>query len=75
MVERLEKTFTMEILGQDSVNLQNELQGLLCGVLQVLVTRLGDQLKNQGFADFLMKQLIQLFRSKKDASVYEEGMS
>lgn len=72
MVERLEKTFQMEILSQDDVNVQNELQGLLCGVLQVLVTRLGARLKP--LADLLMKQLIFLFSSKKDASVYEEAM-
>jgi importin subunit beta-1 len=72
MVERLEKTFSMEILSQDDVNVQNELQGLLCGVLQVLVTRLGARLKP--LADLLMKQLIFLFASKKDASVYEEAM-
>jgi len=72
MLERLEKTFTMEILNHDDVSDQNLLQGLLCGVLQVLVTKLGKQLKP--VADSIMKQLIILFRSKKDTSVYEEGM-
>lgn len=72
MVERLEKTFAMEIVNQDDQNNQNELQGLLCGVIQVLVTRLGKQFKP--FADAIMTQLLHLFRSKKDGAVFEEGM-
>jgi len=73
MVERLEKTFSMDILGQDDLNAQNDLQELLCGVIQVLVSRLGKQLKP--YADTIMAQLINLFRSKKDAThCFEEGM-
>jgi len=73
MVERLEKTFTMEVLSQDDQNNQNDLQELLCGVIQVLVARLGKQLKP--YADTIMTQLIHLFRSKKDATqCFEEGM-
>lgn len=35
IIERLEKTFSTELLSQDDINAQVELQGLLCGVLQV----------------------------------------
>jgi len=73
MVERLEKTFTMGVLNQDDQNNQNDLQQLLCGVIQVLISRLDKQLKP--YTDTIMAQLIQLFRSKKDAThCFEEGM-
>jgi len=72
MVERLEKTFTMQIVNQDDSNDQIELQGLLCGVIQVLVTRLDKKFKP--LADAIMTQLIRLFRSRKDGSFSEEGM-
>jgi len=68
----LDKTFTMDLLSQDDQNNQNELQGLLCGVLQVLITRLGKQ--TRPFADAIMTQVIKIFRTKKDAGVYEEAM-
>lgn len=71
MVERLEKTFSQPIVNQDDLNSQTELQGLLCGVIQVLVTRLGK--KFRPLADAIMTQLIRLFRSKKDGSYSEEG--
>jgi importin subunit beta-1 len=73
MLERLEKTFAMDILSQDDQNNQIDLQQLLCGVIQVLVGRLGKQLKP--YTDTIMQQLINLFRSKKDAThCFEEGM-
>jgi importin subunit beta-1 len=72
MVERLEKTFTMQIVNQDDQNDQIELQGLLCGVIQVLVTRLDKKFKP--LADAIMTQLIRLFRSRKDGAFSEEGM-
>ncbi|MCL4419908.1 hypothetical protein M1146_07515 [Patescibacteria group bacterium] len=71
MVERLEKTFTLQIVNQDDQNNQVELQGLLCGVIQVLVTRLNKKFKP--LADSIMTQLIRLFRSKKDGAFSEEG--
>lgn len=60
-------------LNQDDVNRQNQLQGLLCGALQVLAQRMGDRIKP--FCDSIMMQVIGLFRSKKDSGVYEEGSS
>lgn len=71
MIGRLEKTFAVGALSQDDVNRQNQLQGLLCGALQVLAQRLDDRLKP--FCDSIMMQVIGLFRSKKDSGVYEEG--
>jgi importin subunit beta-1 len=72
MVERLEKTFALQIVNQDDQNNQIELQGLLCGVIQVLVTRLDKKFKP--LADAIMTQLIRLFRSRKDGAFSEEGM-
>jgi len=72
MIDRLDKTFSMDLLNQDDINVQNELQGHLCGVIQVLVSRLDKQAKV--FADSIMTQVIKLFRSKKDAGVFEEAM-
>lgn len=74
MITRLEKSFAMGGLGgQDDFNRQNQLQGLLCGALQVLTQRMGDRIKP--FCDSIMMQVISLFRSKKDSGVYEEGRS
>jgi len=72
MVERLEKTFTLQIGSHSEQNNQIELQGLLCGVIQVLVTRLDKKFKP--LADAIMTQLIRLFRSRKDGAFSEEGM-
>jgi len=72
MSERMEKTFSMELLNQDDQNNQNELQGLLCGVFQVLIIRL--QKLAKPFADTIMMHVIRIFRSKKDSGVYEEAM-
>eukprot|EP01127_Copromyxa_protea_P013091 TRINITY_DN3485_c0_g1_i1.p1 TRINITY_DN3485_c0_g1~~TRINITY_DN3485_c0_g1_i1.p1 ORF type:complete len:861 (+),score=238.86 TRINITY_DN3485_c0_g1_i1:44-2626(+) len=73
MITRLEKSFVIGGLGsQDDINAQNQLQGLLCGALQVLCQRLDYKVKP--FADSMMMQVIGLFRSKQDRGVYEEGL-
>jgi len=72
MLSRLEKTFSMSTLSQDDQNRQNQLQGLLCGVLQVLIQKLDEDIKP--YADSIMMQVIRLFRSKKDSGVYDEGL-
>jgi importin subunit beta-1 len=73
MLTRLEKSTAAGALSQDDVNRQNQLQGLLCGALQVLAQRLGDHIKP--FCDSIMHQVLALFRSKRDSGVYEEGKS
>eukprot|EP01126_Amoeba_proteus_P057084 TRINITY_DN7242_c0_g1_i6.p1 TRINITY_DN7242_c0_g1~~TRINITY_DN7242_c0_g1_i6.p1 ORF type:complete len:805 (-),score=179.08 TRINITY_DN7242_c0_g1_i6:164-2578(-) len=72
ILERLLKTFSMECLSQDDINRQNQLQGLLCGTLQVLSQRL--ETKMLPFCDDIMMLVIKLFRSKNDSGVYEEGL-
>eukprot|EP01126_Amoeba_proteus_P036009 TRINITY_DN3649_c0_g2_i6.p1 TRINITY_DN3649_c0_g2~~TRINITY_DN3649_c0_g2_i6.p1 ORF type:complete len:720 (-),score=104.18 TRINITY_DN3649_c0_g2_i6:126-2285(-) len=72
MIERLEKTFSIECLSQDDLNRQNQLQGLLCGTLQILAQRMDTNIVP--FCDPIMIQVIKLFRSKNDSGVYEEGL-
>lgn len=70
-IERLEKTFAMQIVSQDDKEEQNELQSLLCGVIQVIIQKMGENIKT--FADKLMALFLQVF-SVKSASVHEEAL-
>lgn len=70
-IERLEKTFAMPIVSQDDREEQNELQSLLCGVIQVIIQKMGENIKT--FADKMMALFLQVF-SVKSASVHEEAL-
>lgn len=70
-LDRLEKTFSMQIVSIDDKEEQTELQSLLCGVLQVIIQKLGDAIKP--FADKMMQLFLQVF-SAKSASVHEEAL-
>jgi len=70
-IERMTKTFTMQIVSVDDKEEQTELQSLICGVLQVITQRLGDQIKP--YADKMMQLFLQVF-SNKSASVNEEAL-
>jgi importin subunit beta-1 len=70
-IDRLEKTFAIQVLTADDRDLQNELQSLLCGVLQVTTQRLGEGVKP--YADKLMTLFLQVFNAKS-ASVHEEAL-
>ncbi len=50
---------------------QNELQSLLCGVLQVITQKISDGIKP--WADKMMMLYLQVF-SSKSASVHEEAL-
>jgi len=67
MLDRITASFQMGIL-----NKQNQLQGLLCGVLQVLAQKMDVAITP--LANEIMMQVISLFRSKRDSGVYEEGL-
>lgn len=69
--DRLEKTFSLQILSQDDREAQSELQSLLCGVLQVITQKLGEQIKP--YSDKLMTLFLQVF-NVKSASVHEEAL-
>jgi len=68
---RLEKTFTMQIVSQDDKQEQNELQSLLCGVLQVITQKLGEGIKP--WCDKMMTIYLQVFNAKS-ATVQEEAL-
>jgi importin subunit beta-1 len=70
-IERLAKTFQMQVVSMDDREEQTELQSLLCGVLQVIIQKLGDGVKNWG--DKMMQLFLQVFGSKS-ASVHEEAL-
>lgn len=55
----------------DDKETQTELQSLLCGVLQVIVQKLGEAIK--GWADKMMQLFLQVF-SSRSASVHEEAL-
>lgn len=72
-IDRLEKTFQMQIVSADDKEEQNELQSLLCGVLQVITQKIGSAVGP--WADKLMTLYLQVFSfSAKAASVHEEAL-
>jgi len=70
-IDRLEKSFAMQIVSQDDREQQVELQSLLCGVLQVVIQKMGENIKP--FGDKLMALFLQVFNFKS-ASVHEEAL-
>mmetsp|Transcript_16497 Transcript_16497/g.27260 ORF Transcript_16497/g.27260 Transcript_16497/m.27260 type:complete len:855 (+) Transcript_16497:110-2674(+) len=71
VIERLEKTFSMQIVSADDREEQIELQALLCGVLQIIIQKLGKNIVP--FADRLMTLFLQVF-SARHATVHEEAL-
>eukprot|EP00741_Cyanophora_paradoxa_P021338 tig00021348_g20597.t1 len=71
IVERLERTFNMQIVSADDKEQQNELQALLCGVLQISTQKMGKNI--YPLADKLMTLYLQVF-SSKNATVHEESL-
>ena len=69
ILKRLQDTFAMQIVSNDDREQQNELQGLLCGTLQVIIQKLGPAAVP--FADQLMQLFLQLC-SNKNSSLQEE---
>nr|GEV83021.1 importin subunit beta-1 [Tanacetum cinerariifolium] len=73
----LHKTLEEQKLSSDERQKQNELQGLLCGCLQVIIQKLGssDQTKYvfMQYADQIMNLFLRVFACR-NATVHEEAM-
>ena len=70
ILQRLEATFAMQLLTAEDREAQSELQGLLCGCLQVITCKLGAQVKPH--ADQMMQAFLQVFGAK-NSTVHEEA--
>merc|ERR1712087_18998 len=71
IIGRLEATFQMPVVSNDDREVVNELQGLLCGSLQVVTQKLGPLAVPH--ADKLMQLLLQVFGAK-NSTVHEEAL-
>jgi len=70
ILERLLKSFSMQVLTTDDKEAQQGLQALLCGNLQVCTQIVGDGIKP--FADKIMELLLTVFQTK-NAIAHEEA--
>jgi len=70
-LQRLEQSFSMQIVSSDDKEQQQEVQSLLCGVLQITTQKLGEGVKP--YADKMMALFLQVF-SAKSATVHEEAL-
>lgn len=77
IMEKLNQTLEMAVLSSDDREKQIELQALLCGVLQVIIQKLGaSELTKYGvvqFADQMMGLFLRVFACRS-ATVHEEAM-
>ncbi len=71
ILDRLRKTFDLQIVSNDDKEAQVELQGLLCGTLQVITQKLGDGARPH--ADGMMQLFLQVFGAK-NSTVHEEAL-
>lgn len=71
ILKRLEDTFMMQIVSNDDREAQIELQGLLCGTLQVITQKLGPA--SAPYADRMMQTFLQVFGAK-NSTVQEEAL-
>jgi len=71
IIDRLEKSFKMQIVSSDDKEAQAELQGLLCGTLQVTVQKLDAEATP--WCDAMMALFLQVFGAK-NSTVHEEAL-
>lgn len=71
IASRLQASFSIQIVSNDDKETLNDLQGLLCGSLQVVTQKLGDRARP--FADQLMELFLKVFGSK-NATLHEEAL-
>jgi len=71
-IDRLDKTFTLPVIGREDKERQSELQGLTCGVLQTLTRRLEAHIGT--YADKMMILYLRLFHQKGASSLHEEAL-
>ncbi|KAK9837148.1 hypothetical protein WJX81_006220 [Elliptochloris bilobata] len=76
-LQKLNATLAMAAAAPDARERQSEMQGLLCGVLQVIVQRLSEADSNKAavlqYADATMEALLAVFACR-NATVHEEAM-
>lgn len=72
IITRLEATFSLQIVSNDDRESQIELQGLLCGTLQVATQKLAE--KAAPHCDRMMAVFLQLFAAGKNTTVHEEAL-
>lgn len=77
IMEELHKTVTAEKMSSDEREKQNEVQGLLCGCLQVIIQKLGSSESTKHVflqsADQMMDLFLRVFACR-NATVHEEAM-
>jgi len=71
IIQRLEHTFKMQIVSSDDKEAQSELQGLLCGTLQVTTQKLDAECLP--WCDQMMGLFLQVFGAK-NSTVHEEAL-
>ncbi|EPS68839.1 hypothetical protein M569_05926, partial [Genlisea aurea] len=77
IMAELHKTFEAQIVSSNEREKQTELQGLLCGCLQVIIQKLGSSEHTKyslaQYADQIMNLFLRVFACR-DATVHEEAM-
>ncbi|GJP60988.1 hypothetical protein CLOP_g18199 [Closterium sp. NIES-67] len=77
IMEKLARTMDMQIISTDDREKQSELQALLCGVLQVIIQKLGANDATKAgvtqYADQMMALFLRVFACR-NATVHEEAM-
>lgn len=78
MIQRLQQTFQMSILSRDDQDTKNELQALICGCLQTIVTKMGPAIGQPyageaTIADTIMGLVLQLF-TDNNTTLLEEAL-
>ncbi|CAI7750631.1 unnamed protein product [Closterium sp. NIES-53] len=77
IMEKLARTMDMQIISTDDREKQSELQALLCGVLQVIIQKLGGNDATKAgvtqYADQMMALFLRVFGCR-NATVHEEAM-
>ncbi|KAL2621419.1 hypothetical protein R1flu_001624 [Riccia fluitans] len=77
IMQKLNATLEMQILSSDDREKQSELQALLCGVLQVIIQKLGASESTKygivQYADQMMSLFLRVFACRS-ATVHEEAM-
>jgi len=71
LLQRLQHTFSMEIMSGEDKEEQSELQGLICGVLTAITHKLSKAILS--FVPGMMTLLLQVFHQQA-ASVHEEAL-
>jgi len=72
ILDRLTKSFTMNVLTNEDKDNKEGLQSLLCGLVQVLLQQMSGEEISQQQADAIMAALLEVFKTK-NATAHEEA--